>query len=250
MRKRSIPNGSVFNSNNYGKFKIITELDSKNKKRQFLIEFLLTKHKTKASIREIVNGEVKDIYYPKIYGVASIGNANKKGNEKIYNIWINIIARCYNQQNKAYRFYGAKNVKVSTEWLIFQNFLKDVAKLKGFQNIAEKVEKYELDKDINGDGQLYSKESCVWVLKSTNNYYMLKENNKSSYIGVCFLKKTGNWQSQINIDNKQVYIGTFTNINAAANAYNYYAKQYRTEFIQNECIEMSRTEWLKYKVIK
>jgi len=44
----------------------------------------------------------------------------------IYMIWAGMIQRCTNSNNKAYKNYGGRGIKVCDRWLKFENFYKDV----------------------------------------------------------------------------------------------------------------------------
>lgn len=256
MKSREIDFGKTYSSTNYGDFKIITEVERKpRQKKRVLIEFIETGARTEVSYDEALKGCVKDVMRPSIFGVAYLGNAHKKGNEKLYNLWINMLSRCYNPRNKAYRFYGEKGCYVDDRWLCFENFLSDVKEISGSELLKTK-KKVELDKDILQRGmtenKCYSKDTCVWVSKDSNNRVHLADSNKrndysSKYVGVCFDKRWGVFQAQINIDGKQVYIGKFTNEIAAANAYNYYSEQQGIEITKNDCEFMSKEEWESFR---
>lgn len=255
--RREIKNGAVFKSNNYGSFKILNELPSKNDRRRFLISFIETRTKKDVSIREILNGEVKDNYYPKIFGVGCIGNGHKKGNKSLYNRWLCMLTRCYDESSTNYIAYGAKGITVDHRWHCFEYYLEDVVTLEGFdKNLLEKG-LIELDKDFlqineSKSNKLYSKETCMWVSKQLNcdvKFIELREreNMSSKYIGVCYLKKSGNWQVGISVNLKLRYIGTFSTEDSAGNAYNYFSKKYQgDDRIINDCPYMSKEEWMKY----
>lgn len=73
----------------------------------------------------------------------------------------NMIGRCYNLKNKGYRYYGAIGVVVCDEWKNnYQSFL----------NWARKRWKkgYQLDKDLSGNGRLYSPTTCQFVPRLVN----------------------------------------------------------------------------------
>lgn len=256
MKSREIDFGKTYSSTNYGDFKIIAEAERKpSKKKRVLIEFTETGTRAKVSYDEALKGCVKDVMRPSIFGVAYLGNAHKKGNERLYNLWINMLSRCYNPRNKAYRFYGEKGCYVDDRWLCFENFLSDVKEISGSE-LLKTEKKIELDKDIMQRGmaenKCYSKDTCVWVSKDSNNRVHLVDSNKkndysSKYVGVCFDKRWGVFQAQINIDGKQVYIGKFTNEIAAANAYNYYAEQQGIEITKNDCEFMGKEEWESFR---
>lgn len=74
-----------------------------------------------------------------------------------YRIWSGMKTRCYNKNAKTYHFYGAKGIKVSEEWHVFENFLHDM---------GPRPEGYAIDR-IN-PSQGYSKENCRWISKKEN----------------------------------------------------------------------------------
>ena len=77
-----------------------------------------------------------------------------------YYIWKSMIHRCYNPKNHNYKNYGAKGVKVCCEWKKFSNFKRwfDENYIEGFH----------LDKDIKGNGKIYSPQTCLFVSASEN----------------------------------------------------------------------------------
>lgn len=256
MKSREIDFDKTYSSTNYGDFKIIAETErNPHQKKRVLIEFLDTGAKTEAFYDEVLKGCVKDVMRPSIFGVAYIGNAHKKGNEKLYNLWISMLSRCHNPRCNAYRFYGEKGCSVDKRWFCFENFLSDVKEIPG-NELLESGGRIELDKDIlqrgSKENKCYSKDTCMWISKDSNNRVHLVDSKKekhhsSKYIGVCFDKRWGVFQAQINIDGKQVYIGKFTNEIAAANAYNYYAEQQGIEITKNDCEFMSKEEWESFR---
>lgn len=84
-------------------------------------------------------------------------------NLKLYAVYHHMINRCYKPTNNMYPWYGAKGVYVCAEWRDnYQNFLS-WALANGYKN------RLCLDKDIKGDGKLYSPDTCCWVTHSENN---------------------------------------------------------------------------------
>lgn len=74
-----------------------------------------------------------------------------------------MMARCYNPKSGEYKRYGARGVRVCDEWRdSYQSFL-DWALNSGWQKGLQ------LDKDIKGDGLLYSPETCKWVTPKENS---------------------------------------------------------------------------------
>ena len=95
-------------------------------------------------------------------------------NTRIYNTWWNIRRRCYNKNNKHYKNYGGRGIKVCDEWL--NNFVafKEWAMHNGYND------KLTLDR-INVDGN-YEPSNCRWVdnISQQNNR---RNNNYISYKG-------------------------------------------------------------------
>ena len=88
---------------------------------------------------------------------------------RFYSIWTNARQRCFNPNQTAYAKYGARGIKVSEEWLNFDNFVKDM-----YQSYLEHVENYgtvntTLDRIDSAKG--YSKDNCRWATmkEQTNN---------------------------------------------------------------------------------
>lgn len=73
-----------------------------------------------------------------------------------------MLERCYtdNEERKV-RWYS--EVEVCDRWKHFSNFLEDIKELEGYDLYVENPHKYSLDKDIIGNGKLYSKDTCMFV---------------------------------------------------------------------------------------
>jgi lambda repressor-like predicted transcriptional regulator len=83
-----------------------------------------------------------------------------KGQESpTYQSWKAMLKRCRNPNHKSYPIYGGRGVTVCDRWDpakggSFENFLADM----GERPIGK-----TLDKDIKGDGMIYSPETCCWA---------------------------------------------------------------------------------------
>lgn len=78
-----------------------------------------------------------------------------------YTSWREMKTRCYNKNNKSYKNYGARGIKVCDGWLnSFENFYIDM---------GPKPKGYSLDR-INNDGD-YEPSNCRWAtaLQQANN---------------------------------------------------------------------------------
>lgn len=82
---------------------------------------------------------------------------------EINNAYHHMMHRCYDMADISYPNYGGSGVVVCEIWKgDYQKFL-DWALSNGWKSGLQ------LDKDINGNGKLYSPEFCSWVTKKENS---------------------------------------------------------------------------------
>lgn len=113
--------------------------------------------------------------------------------KKIYNLWKNMTERCTNPQNPYYKNYGGKGVKICDEWLMFDNFIRDIDSITGFD--LDKLLKGEisLDKDFMHTN-LYSLKTCKFLSREDNN--KIKPNQQVKFIAISPSGKESIWNNQ------------------------------------------------------
>lgn len=107
---------------------------------------------------------------------------------KLYNVWDNAKRRCYNKNNKRYKNYGARGIKICDEWKDnFQSFY-DWSMSRGYK------QGLTLDRiDVNGN---YEPSNCRWI---TNEE---QQNNRTDNVLITYKYRTQNitqWARELNV---------------------------------------------------
>lgn len=144
---------------NYGKIRVTKYVNN----REVHVIFVGTGYATKAQVVQLQRGEIKDPLVPNVSGVGYLGVGEYKSCKqgkitKEYRTWRDMLYRCYSGKEPCY-----DKVEVCQQWWNFQNFAEWYNK----QRDSHK-EGFELDKDILGNGTLYSPETCSLVTKEDN----------------------------------------------------------------------------------
>lgn len=80
-----------------------------------------------------------------------------RSESRLYRIWAAMRARCRNKRNSAYRYYGARGIRVCERWdLSFEAFLADMGE--------PPTDRHSIDR-INNDGN-YEPGNCRWVTQN------------------------------------------------------------------------------------
>lgn len=129
---------------------------------------------------------------------------------KEYRVWYEMIKRCTDTKNKAYKNYGERGITVYTKWLnSFETFLNDVGKAPS--------EKDTFDR-IDNDGN-YEPSNVRWVSAQVQNLNKRPyKTNKSGTTGVHFNKKKNKWIAQISVNKEVKFLGGFKTIKEAIDA--------------------------------
>lgn len=104
---------------------------------------------------------------PNICSVATSGNTKVTDYPTEYNIWNEMIHRCYDNNRGHFKNYGGRGIHVSLRWLNFENFLKDLPTLENYSLWKAFPKEYELDKDYYCTNR-YSRKTCLFLSKREN----------------------------------------------------------------------------------
>lgn len=81
-------------------------------------------------------------------------------NSRMGHIFIHMRDRCYNFNNKDYRFYGHKGIKICQEWLDNPKLFEEWAFNNGYREDLT-IDRIDSSKD-------YSPQNCRWISKEEN----------------------------------------------------------------------------------
>lgn len=93
----------------------------------------------------------------------SSAEPTKWNNHRIGNIFNAMKQRCYNKNDKNYRWYGAKGVKVCNEWLNNPETFEEWSLQNGYADELT-IDRVDEDKD-------YSPDNCRWIPHVDNTKY-------------------------------------------------------------------------------
>jgi hypothetical protein len=179
-----------------------------------------------------IDGQVKNPYYPTVYGVGMIGQKypskiNKKPTKE-YDAWKGMLRRCYSNETQE-RCPTYKDVSVCEEWLLYENFYEWLHEQENFEQWYDN-ERWAVDKDILIKGnKIYSPDTCCLVPQNVNSLFARVNANRGDFpIGV--VKHYKNFQASCNnpLIIKQVTIGTYNTPEKAFYAY----KEYKENLIK------------------
>ena len=114
-------------------------------------------------------------------------------NKRIKSIYCGMMARCYNHNDKNYRFYGAKGVQICDEWKFGIKF-EEWALSHGYKN--------ELTIDRINSSLDYSPDNCRWISLEENSRHKKSTNeitvNGETLSGIQWAQKLGFGKNYIN----------------------------------------------------
>lgn len=126
-------------------------------------------------------GQVKDPYKITVFGQGCVGVYKEETPVRgaAYNMWYNMMRRCYDHTAVEYPLYGGRGVFVDQQWRCFSNFLRDIHNLVYFTKWRDNPSAYDLDKDYFG-ATSYGPNTCIFLPTKYNQ--VLPKLDGSKYI--------------------------------------------------------------------
>ena len=142
-------------------------------------------------------------------------------NTRLYSLWADAKKRCYNKKSQYYKDYGGRGIVMCEEWKNDFKSFYDWAMVHGYKD------ELMIDRErVNGN---YDPSNCRFVTPciSAQNTRLLRSDNKTGYRGVSVF---GNkWMGNIQWNKKLYYLGLFNTPELAAEAYNNFVVEHKTE---------------------
>jgi len=99
----------------FGRFTILSELEMRNKKRQFLCRCDCGTKKT-IPLPNLTSGGTRSCGCLLSEKVTTRNLRHGLCGTRIYRIWVHMIGRCYNPKDKRYSYYGGRGIIICEEW--------------------------------------------------------------------------------------------------------------------------------------
>jgi thymidylate synthase len=154
-------------------YKVLEKINTP-KNSSYIIQCIKTGHKETVTRPNLKNSSFgQKILFDRFYSTVK-KDKSIKYYSKAYNLWYNMISRCYNKDHPNYKNYGAKGIIVNSRWNDFKMFLYDIESLPFFYEWANGTENsinnWCLDKDYYNTN-MYSKETCLFLPSKINKAY-------------------------------------------------------------------------------
>ena len=228
MQKNQNLIGSIFKSNNSGKFKIISYVNYEN----VVIEFIDTGFITTTRLDSVFKGKVEDKLAATVCGIGIIGDKHPSTSKgvatKEYLLWVSMLTRCYSDRYHKLRD-SYKDCKASVNFQHYTYFYEWCNQQIGFND------NWELDKDLLIKGnKIYSENSCVFLPSEINIALIKCKKRRGNYpIGVSYHIRRNKFVARVNIGEANTKsLGSFDTAIEAFNAYKTAKEAYLKELAE------------------
>lgn len=125
-----------------------------------------------------------------------------------YNSYAAMLNRCKNPSYTNFQYWGGKGVTVCDRWVeSFENFLEDM----GERPIGTSLNRVQ-------GSMVYSKDTCRWDNRNVQSFDQGKYKNNTSGVTGVRVTSDGKFIARINVDSKQIHLGSFCSLEAATKA--------------------------------
>lgn len=210
-----------------------------NNYNNIVIEFQ-DKYKSRinTTYKHFINGNIKNPYYPSVYGVGIVGDkyfnwVNKKATKE-YESWKQMLRRCYDKKLKE-QYPTYRNVACCKEWLLFENFYEWLHSQENFNKWYD-GDRCEVDKDILVKGnKIYSPETCCLVPHSINTLFTRHDIGKWQLPnGITKNSKGFCVRCNNPLTGTREYLGTYRTIEESFSVYKHYKENIIKQVAQIE----------------
>lgn len=144
----------------FGRLTVVGRLPSKNKKTRWLC-VCDCGQKTEAKTDHLLSGHTKSCGCLRYERLKESNTKHGNRRSRLYTIWEHMKQRCGNPQNKDFKYYGGRNIKVCAEWS------DDFATFWAWALANGYREDLTIDRiDVDGN---YEPQNCRWVTQAEQN---------------------------------------------------------------------------------
>lgn len=216
--------GSVFESNSFGRFVVLKYESNKN----ITVQFLDTGFLTRTTLSQIQRGAITDKLSPTLCGVGILGGRfDIKENgipNREYKIWYSMMNRCYDKTYQR-RFPTYRECEVSDYFKCYDNFHVWCNEQKGF-----KEEFWQLDKDLLITGnKMYGETTCAFLPSVINLAIVKPAKVKELPVGVTLSSDKKKFVARISRYGNNEILGRFLDLESAKEVYKHAKVSYITE---------------------